>query len=150
MSTEPGTVLALDVGDARIGVARGEMGGRLAFGRGALERRGTRHDVEAVRRLAAAEGASLVVVGLPRRTQGDDSPQTRRVRAFADALREAGLEVVLEDERFTTQLADRRLRDAPLTKGRRRDKGRVDEASAVAILESYLARRAAPAQEGGA
>src|SRR5690606_17523631 len=51
------TVLGLDVGDARIGVAVGRVGSRLAFGRGAIERRGTRSDVEAVLATAAAEGA---------------------------------------------------------------------------------------------
>lgn len=112
----------------------------LAFGRGALERHGTRADVAAVQELARREGASTVVVGLPRTTRGDDSPQTRLVRAFADALAAAGLDVVLEDERFTTALSERRLREADRPAGRRRDKGAVDEASAILILESYLTR----------
>lgn len=150
MSAAGRVVLALDVGDARIGVARGEEGRSLAFGRGALERRGTRRDVEAIRALAEREGAGLVVVGLPRRTEGHDSTQTRRVRAFGAALAEAGLEVAWEDERFTTQLADRRLREAPLRRGRRREKGRVDEASAVSILESWLARQANDGEREGA
>ena len=79
-------VIALDVGDARIGVAAGELGSRFAFGRGAIERRGTRHDVPAVLEAAAREGAATVVVGLPLRLDGSESPQTQRVRAFAEAL----------------------------------------------------------------
>ncbi|MFN2322777.1 MAG: Holliday junction resolvase RuvX [Trueperaceae bacterium] len=135
-------VLALDVGEARIGLARGEVGAPWAFGRGALRRTGDlARDVAAVGTAAAAEGATRLIVGLPLRAQGGDSAQTTRVRAFADALVAHGLLVELVDERFTTALATRQLRGA-LTKAKRRDKGRVDEASAVAILETYLAQQA--------
>ena len=134
-------VLALDVGDARIGVARGETGMRLAFGRGALRRTRQREDVDAVAALARAEGATRIVVGLPTRTDGRDSKQTQRVRAFARALEATGLQIEFEDERFTTRIAERSLAAGPVPAGKRRDKGRVDEASAVLILESWLTRR---------
>lgn len=138
-------VLGLDVGEARIGLARGEAGLSIAFGRGHLVRRSLAEDVAAVARLAEEEGAARVVVGLPRRTDGADSEQTRRVREFARALEEAGLEVVLEDERFTTQLAGRNLRGSGLPRGRRQQKGLLDEAAAKLIVESYLSRlRGAP------
>ena len=137
-------VLALDVGEARIGLARGEAGATLAFGRGALRRCGRQaDDVAAVASAAEAEGASLLVVGLPLRAQGGDSRQTQRVRAFARALAAAGLRVELLDERFTTALAQRQVSGAGLPRGKRREKGRLDEGAAVAILETYLARRAA-------
>ena len=117
-------VLGLDVGRARIGVARAEHGTGLAFGRGAIERRGTGPDVEAVRALALAEGAARIVVGLPTPTRGEESPQTRLVRSFAAALRRAGMDVVFEDERFTTALSERRLRDAALPLGGGASRGR--------------------------
>jgi len=140
-------ILGLDVGRARIGVARAERGSALVFGRGWLERRGERADVEAVKALAAREDAVLLVVGLPRTTRDSESGQTRLARDFAGALERAGLRVALEDERFTTALAERRLRQAPSARGRR-SKGAVDEASAVLILESYLHRRTAEASGG--
>ncbi|UCH24317.1 MAG: Holliday junction resolvase RuvX [Trueperaceae bacterium] len=133
-------VIALDVGDARIGVARGELGSRFAFGRGHLARSDTAHDVAAVKRIVEREGAVRVVVGLPQRTDGSDSPQTKRVRKFARALERQGLEVCFEDERFTTQLAGRHLLASEVPKRKRREKGRLDEAAAVLILESYLQR----------
>jgi putative Holliday junction resolvase len=136
-------VLGLDVGDARIGVARGEVGSRLAFGRGAIRRGRQADDVAEVVRRAREEGAARVVVGLPTRTDGRDSKQTQRVRAFARALEAAGLAVTFEDERFTTRIAERQLAGGPLPTGKRREKGRVDEASAVLILESWLEPRAA-------
>jgi putative Holliday junction resolvase len=142
-------VLALDVGEARIGVARGETGSGLAFGRGAIRRGRQADDVREVARLARAEGAVRVVVGLPRRTDGRDSKQTQRVRAFARALEAAGLSVAFEDERFTTRIAERRIATGALPAGKRRDKGLVDEASAVLILESWLERQAEGAPQPG-
>ena len=144
--------MALDVGESRIGLARGEVGSRFAFGRGALRRSGRQaDDVAAVAAAATAEGAALLVVGLPLRAQGGDSLQTQRVRSFAQALRGAGLRVELLDERFTTALAQRQIATSGLSRGKRQEKGRLDEGAAVAILETYLERRsAADEREEGA
>lgn len=136
-------VIALDVGEARVGLARGEVGVAWAFGRGALTRSGKlSRDVAAIGDAARAEGASRLVVGLPLRAQGGDSRQTERVRAFADALRAQGWTVELVDERYTTALASRQVRGAGLPRAKRQEKGRLDEGAAVAILETYLARAA--------
>ena len=136
--TERRTVIALDVGEARIGVARGEEGSSFAFGRGYIASKRQKDDVQAVRDILEAENAELVVVGLPTRSDGTDSKQTQRVRAFARALQNAGMEVVFEDERFTTRIASQGLLGSGLPKKKRQEKGRLDEAAAVLILESYL------------
>ena len=133
-------LLGLDVGEARIGLARGELGSPFAFGRGYLERRSLAEDVARLRRLAAEEGADRLVVGLPRRTDGDDSAQTARVRAFAAALERAGLAVVFEDERFTSQIAAKRVATSGRRRRARQEKGLVDEGAAILILESFLSR----------
>lgn len=133
-------VLGLDVGDARIGAAVGEVGHAFVFGRGAIDARDREAALRDVGELAEREGASRIVVGLPRRTDGAESAQAERVRDFAADLRAAGHEVVFEDERYTTQLAARQVRSADLPRGKRQQKGRLDEASARLILESYLAR----------
>lgn len=154
--TGVGALVALDVGDARIGMARADEGSSFAFGRGAITRRSTARDVAAVVATVAAEGANTVVVGLPLTLDGGDSPQTARVRAFGEHLRRAlepaGVEVVLEDERLTTRAAQRQVASGSLPRGKRRSKGLLDEAAAVLILESYLARtlgrRDATAQGG--
>jgi len=134
-------ILALDVGEARIGVARGEEGLRLAFGRGVIHRSKQREDVAEVARRVEEEGAALIVVGLPTRTDGTSSKQTQRVRAFARALQDAGLEVAFMDERFTSKIAARDLAQGVLPRGKRQQKGRVDEASAIRILEDWLTRQ---------
>lgn len=133
-------LLGLDVGDARIGAAVGEVGHAFVFGRGAIDASDPDAAVRAVRELAEKEGANRVVVGLPRRTGGGESRQAERVRAFARRLEDAGLDVVFEDERFTSQLAQRQVRAAGLPRGKRQQKGRVDEAAARLILESYLSK----------
>lgn len=133
-------VVALDVGEARIGLARGELGSPFAFGRGYLERSGTRADIDAVAEVVRREGAGRLVVGLPRRTDGGDSTQTSLVRDFIAALEQDGQTVDVEDERFTTRLATSQILGSGRSRGSRREKGRVDEASAILILETYLAR----------
>lgn len=143
-------VLALDVGDARIGLAVGQVGSSFAFGRGALTRVGTKRDVPAVLQTAQHEGASLIVVGLPLRLDGNESPQTARVRVFSAVLKEAAapldMNVLLEDERLTTRIAQREVGSSALPRGRRQEKGLLDEAAAVLILESFLERCAAANQ----
>ena len=136
-------MLALDVGEARIGLARGEVGRPFAFGRGALARSGQRETIGALRQRMNDEGAELLVVGLPLRAQGGDSRQTERVRSFAAALKGAGMSVALVDERYSTALASRELSSNPLRRSRREAKGRLDEGAAIVICETFLARQAA-------
>ncbi len=138
-------VLGLDVGDARIGLARAEAGSALAFGRGWIDRTSFEADLAELRRIAMEEEADLLVIGLPRRSDGADSEQTRSVRRFADRLSEAGLEVTLEDERFTTRIAGRQLATGPRSRGKRQVKGLLDEAAAVLILETWLQRNSGAA-----
>ncbi len=128
------------MGDARIGLARGEVGSAFAFGRGFITRKKLRDDVAELQEVMGREGASLLVIGLPKRSDGTDSKQTVKVRSFSKELEKRGFSVVLEDERFTTRIATQNVTQSGLPKTKRQSKGRVDEASAVLILESYLAR----------
>lgn len=137
---EKKTFLALDVGEARIGLALGESRSSFAFGRGYLTRRDLVSDVAAIKQKLSEERADVLIVGLPTRTDGKDSPQTQRVRDFAQSLEDAGCEVVFEDERFTTRMATQNILSSGKKKKQRQEKGLVDEASAILILESYLAR----------
>ncbi len=129
-------VVALDVGEARIGLAVGETGSRWAFGRGYLVRKTLPDDLEALTTLAGQEGAEKFVVGLPLRTDGKPSLQAERVLGLVEAMQGKGLEVELVDERYTTKIGQSRLLQAP--KRVRQEKGKLDEAAAVALLESYL------------
>lgn len=129
-------VLALDVGEARIGLAAGEIGRPWAFGRGYLVRQNLEADLAALKAKAAEEQSQKFIVGLPLRTDGKPSAQAERVMQLVEAMGQAGMIVELVDERFTTKLGQSRLMNAP--KRVRQEKGKLDEASAVALLETYL------------
>lgn len=135
-------VIALDVGDHRIGVAAGERGSHWVFGRGILTMKPAAELAPELQELMEAERAGLVVIGLPVRLDGTDSEQTTRVRAFAAELEAQGFTVAFQDERLTSKIAERQIATSHLPLGKRQEKGRVDEAAAVLILETFLAREA--------
>lgn len=129
-------VAALDVGEARIGLAVGQTGSPWAFGRGYVVRSTLEADLKALQTLAQREGTQLFVVGLPLRTDGQESAQALRVMQLVQAMQQAQMPVQTLDERFTTKIGQQRLQNAP--KRVRQEKGKLDEAAAVAILEYYL------------
>ncbi|MBN3932736.1 Holliday junction resolvase RuvX [Streptomyces verrucosisporus] len=133
-----GRRLAVDVGDARIGVASCDPDGLLATPVETVPGR----DVPAARRRLAelvAEYEPLeVVVGLPRSLNGREGPAAARVRAFAQGLAEAVAPVVvrLVDERMSTVTAAQSMRASGVSS--KKGRGRIDQAAAVVILQSAL------------
>jgi len=139
------SIIALDHGAKRIGVAAGDTETGMAFARAAIKRRSLEHDLARVVELCTDEGAELVVVGLPLNLDGSEGPQAAVVRAFGEALRGAGLAIVYEDERLTSWEAERQLASGGRTPDRRT--GEVDSAAAQLILQQYLdAQPAQPAE----
>jgi putative Holliday junction resolvase len=131
---------ALDVGDARIGVAVSDELGITAQGIGVVQRVGGKRDLEALAQVLGPYAPERVVVGLPLNMNGTEGPQAARVRAFADKVgAHLGLPVEFWDERLTTVAAERVLLEADLSRRRRREL--VDRVAATLILEGFLARR---------
>ncbi len=132
--------LGIDFGERRIGVAVSDPTGAIAQPLPTLRRRaGKRMPLGALEQLAEAYGVQMIVVGLPLAPSGDDTDWTRTVREAAERLRErAGLPVQLVDERYTSARAERAVRSLGLPKRKREQKGRVDAAAAVLILQSWL------------
>ena len=129
--------LGLDVGDVRIGVALSDETATLATGLDTIRRVGPRKDVRLVVELVGRHEVGEVVVGLPRRLDGEQGPQAQKVLAFMDSLRPAvKVPVVSWDERFTSALAEQALIEGDV--GRRGRKAVVDKVSAILILQSYL------------
>ncbi|MFC5911089.1 Holliday junction resolvase RuvX [Streptacidiphilus monticola] len=131
-----GRRIAVDVGDARIGVASCDPDGLLATPVETVPA-----GARSVGRLAAivAEYEPIeVVVGLPRSLSGREGPAAAKVRAYAGRLaaRVAPVPVRLVDERMTTVTASAGLRAS----GVKSKKGRsvIDQAAAVVILQSAL------------
>jgi putative Holliday junction resolvase len=138
-------VLALDVGDVRIGVALSDETGTLASGLVTLRSAGLKKDAQAVAALVREHGVGQVVIGLPLRLDGTLGSRGEQIVAFVERLRRVlRVPVVTRDERLTSVAADERLAEAGV---KRRDrKARIDQAAAALILQEYLdERRATPA-----
>ena len=132
-------ILAVDWGERRIGLAVSDDLGILATGLPTLEIRGGAEAVARVADTIRTVEADSVVVGLPLTLKGERGEAARAVERFAEALRrETPVVVSLYDERLTSALAERRMRErGEKSRGR---KGRVDQGAAVALLEGWLAK----------
>ena len=137
-------VLGIDLGERRVGVAVSDPTGSIAQPLPTLRRRaGKRMPLATLRSLAEQYQVQGIVVGLPLAPSGDDTEWTRTVReAASDLERRSGVPVHLVDERFTSRAAERAVRGLGLPKNKREEKGRVDAAAAVLILQSWLDARA--------
>jgi putative Holliday junction resolvase len=133
---EPGRVLALDLGDARIGVAISDDARRMAVPLGNV-RTGAPQDLKAIADLVAEHRVTLVVVGHPLLLSGEPGERAHLAERFADALRGfLPVEVALQDERLSTAEAERALREAGASgRDRRRT---VDRSAAAVILQAWL------------
>jgi putative Holliday junction resolvase len=130
-------ILALDVGEKRIGVATGDDEGGIATPLAVIQRRSTATAVSAVVRVVAEQGAAMVVVGLPISFDGRQHAQAARVRAFAERLaRLLAVPLVFQDESLSTVRAAEALRAAGVRPERMR--ARIDAAAAAVILQEYL------------
>ncbi len=132
-----GRRLGVDVGSVRVGVALSDPDGLLATPLVTLPR--DERSAAAVAALVAEHEAVGVVVGLPRTLAGREGAAAEAARAFVAEL-EPVLDVPLElsDERLTTVVATRQLRESG-RKGRRQ-RAVVDQVAAVGILQGWLDR----------
>ena len=132
-----GRVLALDLGQRRIGLAVSDPLGLTGQGLPTLERKNKRTDLEALRRLAEQHQAVLLLVGHPVHLSGRAGTQAEKAAAFAEELRRhLGCRVLLWDERLTTAEAQRVLRESGA--GRAKRTAAIDRMAAVLLLQSYL------------
>ena len=129
-------VLALDVGERRIGVAVSDPLGLTAQGVETIVSQGWTHDVQRIGELLALYETDRLLVGLPRSLSGDIGPQAQRILAFADQLTARGWQVRFQDERLTTSLAQRTLIQGDVRRDRRKQV--VDKLAATYILQSFL------------
>lgn len=142
-------ILALDVGDRRIGIAVSDPLGLTAQPIETYTRVGYGPDTRRIAALAAQYDTRRILCGLPRNMDGTQGGQVQKVRDFAAQLEQAGLSVEYYDERMTTLVAESALLEANMSRADRKKK--VDMVAAVVILQSYLdaqaAKAAAPQQE---
>jgi len=131
-----GRILALDVGDRRIGIALSDTTQMIATPHSVYTRVGWGPDVKHIQKLYNDHEAVLIVCGLPRNMDGSVGFQAEKVQSFAGQLEKAGLPVVFQDERLSTVSAHQALIEGGM---RREDrKGTVDKVAAAVILQTYL------------
>jgi putative Holliday junction resolvase len=129
--------MGLDVGERRIGVAIADELGIIASPHSVVQRR--EGDLHQLQELALANRVDRIVIGLPVGMSGREGPQAATVREFASRLEnelDPSIEIAFWDERLTTAVAERALRDRPARD--RRAKGTVDAMAASVILQGYL------------
>ncbi|MDR3051930.1 MAG: Holliday junction resolvase RuvX [Oscillospiraceae bacterium] len=129
-------MLALDVGDRRVGVAVSDELGVLAQPVETYERVGYGPDVRHIAQIAEHYRTTRVLCGLPRNMDGSLGFQAEKVMAFSGQLQQAGLRVEYWDERLTTRAAHSSLMTGGM---RRKDRKQVvDQVAAMLILQSWL------------
>lgn len=133
-------IVALDVGDARIGVADCDELELLAAPRATIQRKTTAGALDAVVAEIGRAGAELVVVGLPVSFDGQLHGQARAVQSFATKLaRRISVPLVYIDETLSSVRAEERLREAGVRGPRIRE--RIDAEAAAVILGDFLDQR---------
>lgn len=132
MQPPDASILALDVGEKRIGLALASYAARLPQPFGALAN--DQSFLQELQRIIQREAVDTLVVGLPRGLDGQPTAQTRYVEQFARQLQELGLPVRFQDEAVTSAQAEEELRN----RGVRYTKEAIDALSATYILQDYL------------
>lgn len=137
MSDKLGRVLALDLGEKRIGVALSDETRLLASSHTVIQRSSRKVDFSAIDSIVQERGVTQIVVGLPLQHDGSDGAIARWVRDYAADLSDnLNIPYVLWDESFTTRQAQASMR----SRGKKAKKQRqwVDAVAAAFILQSYL------------
>jgi putative Holliday junction resolvase len=125
------TIICLDVGEKRIGVALADTGVRIAIPYDTILVDGS--EIKSIAELYIKESAGKIVVGYPRNQQGEATDQTSYVENFASQLSEFAT-VVFQDESLTSVQAEQRLASR---KGGY-SKGDIDAEAAAIILQDYI------------
>jgi len=141
-------IMALDVGEARVGVAISDALGFSAQPIATIRRAGLAPDLTKVADLVREHDVATIVVGLPLKLDGEAGPAAASILTFVEKLqRKVDIPVVTFDERFSTVQAERALLEGNVSRRRRRDA--IDKVAAAIILQAYLDSRprTAPLEE---
>lgn len=132
-------VLALDVGEATIGIAVSDELGWTAQGVTTIRRKSRAKDFGALEALIAEYRPEKLLIGLPKNTDGSIGNHAQKIIDFGDELsRRFKIPVITWDERFSTLGAERYLLESDLSSRKR--KKVVDKMAAAFILQGYLNR----------
>ncbi len=131
-----GVLLGLDTGTKTIGVALCDAGWRFATAGKTIIRRKFTQDKGVLKELIAERGVVGIVVGLPLNMDGSESPRSQGARAMAKNLEDLDLPILLWDERWTTQAAERAMIEQDFSRAKRAE--RIDSHAAALILQGAI------------
>ena len=129
-------VMALDVGTKRIGIALSDYLQVIATPHSIISRVPEEKAIEEIIKIAKENRVEKIVVGVPINMDGTFGGQAKDCQDFSQKL--IGFDIILEDERLTSEEAEERLRSRKIDF--RKNKGLVDMESACVILEQYLGK----------
>ena len=123
-------LLGLDYGEAKIGLAIGDIESGVATPYGIIKNLGWNNAISEIKNICDKEGIAKIIIGVPVNPNSLDSEPIRKIENFILQLKEkTGLEVEGKDERFSTQEAQKLI-----AKNRAHD----DDVAAMLILQNYF------------
>jgi len=133
-------ILALDVGDKRIGVAISDELEISAHGLTTITRSDLKKEIRDIQEIVSEYNVEEIVVGMPVMMNGSVGIQAEKVGRFVDELkRDFRIPIKLFDERLSTRLIEKTLIAADMSREKR--KKVIDKLSAVIILQDYMSSR---------
>ena len=133
-------VLALDIGQVRVGVAISDPAERVASPVCVLPSAEVRAGAKSFRRILEDWEPDMLLCGLPYTMAGEEGPQAEHIRVFAaDIAQQTGLPLEFTDERLSSSQAKRSLREKGMSEKDMR--GKVDMIAASLFLQAWLDAR---------
>ena len=133
---EGGVLMGLDTGTKTIGIALCDCDWRFATAGKTLQRGKFTADKAKLQALIEERGVVGLVIGLPLNMDGSESPRSQGARAIARNLEDLGLPILLWDERWTTQAAERAMIEQDFSRAKRAE--RIDSHAAALILQGAI------------
>ncbi|MGE8133151.1 Holliday junction resolvase RuvX [Novosphingobium subterraneum] len=133
---EGGVLIGLDTGTKTIGIALCDRDWRFATAGKTLQRGKFTADKAKLQALIEERGVVGLVIGLPLNMDGSESPRSQGARAIARNLEDLGLPILLWDERWTTQAAERAMIEQDFSRAKRAE--RIDSHAAALILQGAI------------
>lgn len=131
-----GRLIGLDVGTKTIGTALCDAGWSFASPALLIRRTKFQKDKAALAEIIKAQVVVGLVIGLPINLDGSESPRSQSTRAFAQNLKDMGLPILLQDERWSTVAVTRTLIEQDASRAKRAEL--VDKMAAAYILQGAI------------
>lgn len=131
------TILGIDYGTKRIGIAKSDVLGMFAHGKGYIENTGIEPVLAQLKEYCREFETTMILVGLPKQLDGTIGIAAEKVLAFVEKIKEAiDLPVETWDERLTSKSADRFMTPDAISNRKKRKK--IDQLAAQIMLQGYM------------